>query len=139
MPVLIALLLVHVLVLRPVDARAQLAGSIDAEFGVNERGAATWVVPIIVPPGTAGMEPALALVYDSQQGNGPLGAGFGLAGTSAITRCARRVISSAARRVNVSSSMRSGGTPASSSRATRCASVLVLPVPAPAMTSSGAA
>ncbi len=87
MPVLIALLLVHVLVPGPGGARAQLAGRIDAEFGVNERGAATWVVPIVVPPGTAGMEPAFALVYDSQQGNGPLGAGFALAGTSAITRC----------------------------------------------------
>ena len=33
------------------------------------------------------------------------------ASASAMTLCARRVISSAARRVNVSSSMRSGGTP----------------------------
>ena len=54
-------------------------------------------------------------------------------------RCARRVISCAARRVNVSSRMRSAGTPASSRCATRCASVVVLPVPAPAMISSGPA
>ena len=44
---------------------------------------------------------------------------------------------SAARRVNVSSRMRSGRTPDSTRCATRCASVLVLPVPAPAMISSG--
>lgn len=48
----------------------------------------------------------------------------------------RRIIPSAARRENVSSSMHSAGTPLS---ATRCASVLVLPVPAPAITSNGPA
>ena len=61
------------------------------------------------------------------------------ASASATTRCARRVISSAARRVKVSSRMRSGADALSSRWATRCASVLVLPVPAPAITSSGAA
>ena len=45
---------------------------------------------------------------------------------------ARRVISSAARRVNVNSNKRRGSAPPRISRATRCASVLVLPVPAPA-------
>ena len=54
-------------------------------------------------------------------------------------RSARRSISCAARRVNVSSRIRSGATPFSSRCATRCASVLVLPVPAPAMMSSGPA
>src|SRR5688572_31415971 len=57
----------------------------------------------------------------------------------ATARCARRVISSAARRVKVRSSTRSAGTPARSRYATRCARVLVLPVPAPAITSSGPA
>src|SRR6185295_12226814 len=56
---------------------------------------------------------------------------------SATMRCARRVISSAARREKVSSRMRSGAAPASSRCATRCASVFVLPVPAPARISSG--
>lgn len=52
-------------------------------------------------------------------------------------RCVRRVISSAARRVKVRSKMRSGRAPDSTRCATRCASVFVLPVPAPAIISNG--
>ena len=51
--------------------------------------------------------------------------------------CARRLISWAARRVNVSIRMRAGSTPWIARCATRYASVLVLPVPAPATISSG--
>ena len=59
--------------------------------------------------------------------------------SSALRRIstARRRISIAARRVKVSSMMRAGSTPLSTRCATRCASVLVLPVPAPAIISSG--
>ena len=53
-------------------------------------------------------------------------------------RSTRRVISAAARRENVISRMRRGSAPLTIRWATRCASVLVLPEPAPAMTSSGA-
>ena len=49
----------------------------------------------------------------------------------------RASMSSAARRVKVSSSTRSGGVPLSSSAATRLVSVRVLPVPAPASTTRG--
>ena len=52
-------------------------------------------------------------------------------------RSTRRVISAAARREKVSSRMRRGSAPLTIRCATRCASVLVLPVPAPAMISSG--
>ena len=54
-----------------------------------------------------------------------------------LTRSARESISRAARRLNVSSRIRSGGTPRSTRWPTRQASVQVLPVPAPATTSSG--
>ena len=57
--------------------------------------------------------------------------------TPGTTRCARSSISRAARFVNVSSRMRSGGTPFSTKYATRCTSVRVLPVPAAASTSIG--
>ena len=50
----------------------------------------------------------------------------------------RRLSSAAARREKVASMMRFGSAPESTRCATRCASVLVLPTPAPAMTSSGA-
>ena len=52
-------------------------------------------------------------------------------------RSARRSISAAARREKVSSRMRCGSAPVMTRCATRCASVSVLPEPAPAMTSSG--
>src|SRR5262245_50417801 len=67
--------------------RAELVGKIDATFAVAPSGAATYDIPIKVPPGTAGMQPALSLHYDSQGPNGPLGVGFGLGGQSAIGRC----------------------------------------------------
>ena len=57
--------------------------------------------------------------------------------TPETTRCARSSISRAARFVNVSSRMCSGGTPFSTKYATRCTSVRVLPVPAAASTSIG--
>ena len=56
---------------------------------------------------------------------------------AATMRSARRVISCAARRENVSSRIRRGSAPRAISAATRCASVCVFPVPAPAMIRSG--
>jgi hypothetical protein len=50
---------------------------------------------------------------------------------------ARRVISAAARRVKVNRRIRCGSVPLRTRRATRWASVLVLPVPAPATIKSG--
>jgi RHS repeat-associated protein len=49
-------------------------------------GSFTYDFPLSVPPGTDGIEPNLALVYNSNAGNGNVGVGWGLSGIGSITR-----------------------------------------------------
>jgi len=66
-------------------------GSVAGMFKVDASGAATYSIPVSVPPGTAGMSPGLSLDYSSNGGNGPLGRGWSLGGLSTITRCPQTI------------------------------------------------
>lgn len=70
-----------------VPAAAQMTTT--GAFDVDHSGIGTFSMPISVPLGTAGMIPALQLIYASQNTNGPLGIGWSLDGVSVITRCGR--------------------------------------------------
>ncbi|HVX90321.1 MAG TPA: carbohydrate-binding protein [Candidatus Paceibacterota bacterium] len=64
-------------------------GALPGSFAVSEAGTAQYSIPIQVPPGRAGIEPAVSLVYSGSRSNGDLGLGWRLEGLSAITRCPR--------------------------------------------------
>lgn len=56
---------------------------------VSQSGEASYSIPIFTPPGTHGMTPQLAIVYGHSNGSTLLGAGWSIAGLSAISRCAK--------------------------------------------------
>ncbi|GAA0718481.1 SpvB/TcaC N-terminal domain-containing protein [Dokdonella soli] len=70
----------------PVAPHDATTGTLPGEAGTSG-GAATYTVPIEVPPGRAGMQPSLALTYNSRSGNGVMGMGWTISGMSSIHRC----------------------------------------------------
>lgn len=63
------------------------AGRTVGTFQVSPTGAATYTIPIWAPRGPAGLQPQIALTYDSQSASGYLGVGWNLGGMSSIYRC----------------------------------------------------
>ncbi|UXI68537.1 FG-GAP-like repeat-containing protein [Tahibacter amnicola] len=63
-------------------------GATAGEAGVDG-GAATYTIPITVPPGRKGMQPSVSLSYSSRAGNGIAGIGWSVSGSSSIHRCPR--------------------------------------------------
>ena len=67
-------------------------GTLPGHADVGSRGQATWTTAIEVAPGVGGMTPEFSITYDGASGNGPLGLGFSLSGTSTIRRCVKTII-----------------------------------------------
>lgn len=65
------------------------AGRTPGVFGVAHSGAATYRIPLWMPPGVGAVQLELALLYNSRGANGTLGVGWSISGLSAITRCNR--------------------------------------------------
>jgi RHS repeat-associated protein len=57
------------------------------QFAVSRNGSAQYSIPIWAPPGPKALQPNIALAYNSQSGNGPMGVGWYLSGLSTIYRC----------------------------------------------------
>lgn len=66
-------------------------GTIAGSASVSPSGAATYTIPIYLPPGTAGMQPSVSLEYNSQSRNGIAGYGWNVAGISSISRVQKNI------------------------------------------------
>jgi RHS repeat-associated protein len=71
---------------------ATAVGHTVGSFSVSDGGSASYSIPVVVPPGVAGLQPALSINYASGGGNGPLGIGWGIGGFSEISRCGKTLV-----------------------------------------------
>jgi RHS repeat-associated protein len=74
----------------PAAGNDATVGTMAGSAGVDG-GAATYTIPIVLPPGRNGMQPEVSLNYNSRSGNGIAGMGWSLSGASSIHRCPQTV------------------------------------------------
>ena len=55
---------------------AQNTSNVSGSFDIGPIGNATYNIPIDLPPGTAGLQPNISIVYNSFSGDGIMGKGF---------------------------------------------------------------
>ena len=84
--VLYILLLLSVDIIFAQEEKTLAVGRTASELAVSATGAATYLVPLVLPPGIKEVMPSLALSYNSQGGNGIAGWGWNLAGLYTISR-----------------------------------------------------
>ncbi|RLA06033.1 MAG: hypothetical protein DRQ51_10560, partial [Gammaproteobacteria bacterium] len=82
---LIVLIIIPVKTIAGIDTTA-MVGTISGNF-IVQQGAANYNVPLITPPGVAGLKPNISINYSNQTKNGILGMGFSIGGISTIHRC----------------------------------------------------
>ncbi len=71
----------------PADNPANLVVNLAGTLDVNDLGAASYNLPIDLPPGMNGLQPSVSIDYSSMSGNGPMGIGWNLSASSAVNRC----------------------------------------------------
>ncbi len=76
-------------ILQNTSALTDPVGTVQGNAEVSLNGSATYTIPISTPSGVAGVEPSVAISYNSLGGNGLLGLGWNLAAGSSITRANR--------------------------------------------------
>ena len=59
----------------------EVVGATAGKIDVGSSGEATYTIPISVPKGTVGMQPKIALRYNSMTGNNVMGVGWSIATT----------------------------------------------------------
>src|SRR5882672_2215638 len=76
----------------PVVVNTSSVGATAGTFSVDQNGGAGYTIPISVSPGTAGMEPRVALSYSRQIQSDLLGVGWSVGGLSIIHRCGTTIV-----------------------------------------------
>lgn len=75
----------------PPHLENDIGGTLPGSLSVGSDGAAHYGIDLVVPPGTAGMQPSLSLNYSSNGSNAQQGLGWSLGGLSTIHRCAKTI------------------------------------------------